>query len=66
MGANKEHVEKSEQSLPPSAGNHKRGIVPKTDFGRELLELRRKAIADGLEVRGADDILAEIEESRRS
>lgn len=41
------------------------GIMPKTDFGRELLALRNKAIADGMKLRGAEEILAEIAESRQ-
>ena len=68
MRQSKEHIAaKPDQHAyaQPSSGQG-RGIVPKTDFGRELLELRRKAIADGLKVRNADEILTEIEESRRS
>jgi len=68
MRENKEHnVAKPDQhAYTQSPSAHGRGIVPKTDFGRELLELRQKAITDGMKVRNADEILTEIEESRRS
>jgi len=66
MRENKEYAAgKSDQRAYAAPSGHRRGITPKTDFGRELLELRRKAMAEGLKERGADEILDEIEESRR-
>jgi hypothetical protein len=68
MRENKEHIapklDQHTYAQPPSGQG--RGIVPKTDFGQELLELRQKAITDGMKVRNAAQILTEIEERRRS
>ncbi|MDR1044870.1 MAG: hypothetical protein LBP33_07100 [Candidatus Adiutrix sp.] len=68
MPEHKEQLTRKGVGLPPAVDTETSArlrIVPKTDFGRELLALRNKAIADGMKVRGAEEILSEIEESRR-
>jgi hypothetical protein len=63
---NERNIEKSGPSpLSDAPAPSGRGFVPKTDFGRELLELKRKAIADGMKMRTVEEILADIEDSRR-
>ena len=39
-------------------------FVPATDFGRELWELRRKAIAEGMTLLSGDEIAEEIAAGR--
>lgn len=67
MPRHKERIVHKPKVFPPMmdmvAGGG--GIVPKTEFGCELLALRNKAIASGMKLRGAEEILSEIEESRR-
>jgi hypothetical protein len=67
MSEQKEQLTKKYNGFPPMLMETplQRGIVPKTDFGRELLALRNKAIADVMKLRGAEEILSEIEESRQ-
>lgn len=67
MPEHKEHVTKIHKKFPPIVMETPtgQGIVPKTDFGRDLLALRKQAIADGMKLRSAEEILTEIEESRR-
>ena len=65
MRENREHImaKPDQPAYAQPISGHGPGIVPKTDFGRELLELRKKAITDGMKVRNADEILTEIEDS---
>jgi hypothetical protein len=37
------------------------GYVATTDFGRELLAIRRQAIANGMKLLSIDEVLAELE-----
>lgn len=39
-------------------------FLPKTDFGKELLAIRNKALAEGLRLMSNDEILNEIEARR--
>ncbi|MDR1396054.1 MAG: hypothetical protein LBK52_07795 [Deltaproteobacteria bacterium] len=41
------------------------GFVPTSDFGRELLAIRRMAIANGLKELSFNEAMAELEKMRR-
>jgi hypothetical protein len=43
-----------------------RGIVPTSDYGRELLAIRNRAIANGMKVLSFKEAMAEVEEMRRN
>jgi hypothetical protein len=47
-----------------TARRKKKAFIPKTPFGRRLLQLREQAIAEGMTLMTADEILNEVKKRR--
>ncbi|GHU96299.1 hypothetical protein FACS189479_09960 [Spirochaetia bacterium] len=54
------------KTRPVNIDNKSGAFKPQTEFGKKLQMLRNRAIAEGMQLKSCDEILAEIEAERQS
>jgi hypothetical protein len=60
----KQAVETPESPIADANQEDRGDLVATTDFGRKLLAIRNKAIAEGMKLRSVEEILAELAADR--